>query len=258
MSTKEQRTDRSSGTLDAQLIGEIEDLRDRLREEKIRNCEEMRQFAYALSHDLREPLRMVRSYTQLLELRRGQQSEAERQEFLRYIADGVERAERLLADMLAYSLLLKPLDEPESAVDAEAALGAVLMNLEISIRDSGAEVTHDPLPSVAIQFAQLSQLFRELISNAIKFRAPSPPRIHVSAGSSERGVTFSVSDNGLGIDARYHQQIFGVFKRLHGRELPGTGIGLAVSKRIVEQHEGKIWVESEAGKGSTFRFTLPQ
>jgi light-regulated signal transduction histidine kinase (bacteriophytochrome) len=240
-----------------QLLAEIEQLRDRLRNEKIRHYDELRQFAYAVSHDLREPLRMVKSYTQLLELGR-EQPDQERQEFLRYIADAVERSERLLADLVTYSLQLRPLDQPESQVDAEAVLGAVLLSMESSIRDSGAQVTHDPLPGVMFDFERLSQLFRELIANAIKFRAPGAPQIHISASASEQGTTFSVRDNGIGIDPRYHDQIFEVFKRLHGREFPGSGMGLAVCKRIVEQHGGAIWVESEVGSGATFQFRLPQ
>jgi light-regulated signal transduction histidine kinase (bacteriophytochrome) len=239
------------------LSAEVEELRDRLRDENIRHYDELRQFAYAVSHDLREPLRMVKSYTQLL-ARPQQQSDADRQEFIHYIAEAVERAERLLADLVTYSLQLKPLEQPESQVDAEAVLGAVLLGMESSIRDSGAQITHDPLPGVTFDFERLSQLIRELIANAIKFRAQGAPRIHISAAASEQGTTFSVCDNGIGIDPRYHDQIFEVFKRLHGREFPGTGMGLAVCKRIVEQHGGAIWVESEGGNGATFRFRLPQ
>jgi light-regulated signal transduction histidine kinase (bacteriophytochrome) len=240
-----------------QLLAEAEELRARLRHEKIRHYDELRQFAYAVSHDLREPLRMVKSYTQLL-ARPQQQSDADRQEFIHYSAEAVERAERLLADLVTYSLQLRPLDQPESQVDAEAVLAAVLLGMERSIRDSGAQITHDPLPGVTFDFERLSQLFRELIANAIKFRAPGAPQIHISASASEQGTTFSVRDNGIGIDPRYHDQIFEVFKRLHGREFPGTGMGLAVCKRIVEQHGGAIWVESEGGNGATFRFRLPQ
>jgi two-component system, chemotaxis family, sensor kinase Cph1 len=241
-----------------QLLAEVEELRTRLRDEKIRHFDELRQFAYAVSHDLREPLRMVKSYTQLLELRHQQQHDADRQEFLGYISDAIERAERLLADLVTYSLQVRPLDQPEAQVDAEAVLGAVLLGMEGSIRESGAQITHDPLPGVTFDFERLSQLFRELIANAIKFRAPGPPQIHISASASEQGITFAVRDNGIGIDPRYHDQIFEVFKRLHGREFPGSGMGLAVCKRIVEQHGGAIWVESEGGNGATFRFRLPQ
>ncbi len=241
-----------------QLSAEIEELRDRLRDEKIRHYDELRQFAYAISHDLREPLRMVRSFTQLLELPQQQQREADRKEFVGFITDAVERAEKLLSDLVTYSHQLRPLDQPESQVDAEAALVAVLLNLESTIRDSGAQITHDPLPCVTFDFERLSQLFRELIANAIKFRAPGAPRIHISADESEQGTTFSVRDNGIGIDPQYHEQIFEVFKRLHGRDFPGTGMGLTLCKRVMEQHGGTIWVESEAGNGATFRFRLLQ
>ncbi len=249
----------SSSPVDAeQLLAEVEELRDRLRDESIRHSDELRQFAYAVSHDLREPLRMVKSYTQLLERRPEPQSDADRREFLRHITDAVERAEHLLADLVTYSRHLRPLDQPETLVDPEGVLSAVLLSMENSIRDSGAQITHDPLPRVTSDFEQMSQLFRELIANAIKFRAHAAPQIHISASESEQGTTFSVRDDGLGIDPRYHDQIFGVFKRLHGREFPGTGMGLAVCKRIVEQRGGAIWVESDGGTGTTFLFTLPQ
>jgi light-regulated signal transduction histidine kinase (bacteriophytochrome) len=255
MSTKDQ----NSGALDAKtMLAEVEELRSRLRQEKVQHGEELRQFAYAVSHDLREALRMVRSYTQLLELRDQQRSDAERREFVRYIGDGVERTERLLADLIAYSLQFRPANEPESLLDTEAVLGAVLISMQPSINESGAQITHSPLPQVTFHFDRLTQLLRELIANAIKFRAPGALQIHISASQSEQATTFSVRDSGIGIDARYHDQIFGVLKRLHGREFPGTGIGLAICKRIVEQQGGTIWVESEAGKGATFRFTLPQ
>jgi light-regulated signal transduction histidine kinase (bacteriophytochrome) len=253
MSTNDQ-----SSSPDAELLAELEELRDRLRDEKIRHCDELRQFAYAVSHDLREPLRMVKSYTQLLERPREQQSDADRQEFRRYVVDAIDRAEHLLADLVTYSHQLRPLDQPKSLVDPEGVLGAVLLGMEKSIRDSGARITHDVLPRVTFDFEQLSQLFRELIANAIKFRGQAGPQIHISASESEQSATFSVRDNGVGIEPRYHEQIFGVFKRLHGREFPGTGMGLAICKRIVEQQGGAIWVESEAGSGATFRFTLPR
>jgi light-regulated signal transduction histidine kinase (bacteriophytochrome) len=243
---------------DAERLAEVEELQDRLRDEKIRHSEELRQFAYAVSHDLREPLRMVKSYAQLLELRQGQYSDADRKEFLGYIANAVERAERLLADLVTYSHHLKALDQPGSAVDAEGVLAAVLLSMEKSIHDSGAQVTYDPLAAVTCEFEQLSYLFRELIGNAIKFRGPGPLQIHISASEAGQGVTFSVRDNGIGIEPQYHDQIFAVFKRLHGRDFPGTGMGLAICKRIVEQRGGPIWVESEGGTGATFRFTLPQ
>ena len=200
---------------------------------------------------------MVKSYTQLLELRNEQQSDADRQQFVRYIADAVERAERLLADLVTYSHQLGPLDQPESLVDAEAALAAVLLSMEKSIQDSGAQITHDPLPDVTFDFDQLSYLFRELIANAIKFRAEGTPQIDISAGTSEDSTTFSVRDNGIGIAPENLTRIFahGFTTKKGGH---GFGMGLAVCKRIVEQHAGAIRVDSEGGNGATFQFTLPQ
>jgi light-regulated signal transduction histidine kinase (bacteriophytochrome) len=253
MSTK----DPSSIPVEPERLAELEILRDQLRDEKVRHSDELREFVYAVSHDLREPLRMVKSYTQLLELRREQHSDADRQEFARHVSDAVERAERLLADLVTYSHQLRALDRPASLVDAEAVLGAVLLNMEKPIRDSGAQITHDSLPAIMFDFDQMSYLFRELIANAIKFRAEGEPQIQVSASTSDESTTFSVRDNGIGIDPGYHEQIFGIFKRLHGREFPGTGMGLAVCKRIVEQRGGAIWVESEAGSGATLSFTVP-
>jgi light-regulated signal transduction histidine kinase (bacteriophytochrome) len=240
-----------------QLLAEVEELRHSLRDEKIRHCDELRQFAYAVSHDLREPFRMVKSYTELLELRSEQHTDADRQDFLRYIAEAIARAERLLADLVTYSHQLKPLDQPGTPVDAEGVLSAVLLTMEKPIHDSGAQITQDPLPSVTFNFEQFRYLLQELITNAMKFRGAGAPHIHISASETEQGVTFSVRDQGIGIDPQYHVQIFDVFKRLHGREFPGSGMGLAICKRIVEQRGGAIWVESD-GKGSNFRFTLPR
>jgi len=241
----------------AKLQAELEDLHARLRNEESRCAEEIRQFAYAVSHDLREPLRMVASYTQLLERRHNADFDQDGREFLQFITDGVQRMDRLLSDLLAYSQL-RPFDEPASPVSAESVLDGVRLALDGPIQESGAQITHDPLPSVMFDFGRLTQVLRQLIANSIKFRGPDPPRIHISATEADDHVTFAVRDNGVGIDPRYHQQIFGVFKRLHGREYPGTGIGLAISKRIVEQQGGTIWVESETAQGATFRFTLPQ
>jgi chemotaxis family two-component system sensor kinase Cph1 len=235
-----------------------EDFEARLLAEQKRHNEEFRQFAYAVSHDLREPVRMIASYTQLLDRRYQAQLDADGLEFMRYILDATQRMDRLLGDLLTYSHQFRNTDEPLELVGPEGALqGAVLM-LDAAVKESGAQVTNDPLPSVLFDFSQLTQLFRQLIANSIMFRSSEPPRIHVSASDAGNAIQFSVRDNGIGIDARYHEQIFGVFKRLHGREFPGTGIGLAVSKRIVEQRGGRIWVESQLGQGATFHFTVPK
>lgn len=239
------------------LLAEIQELRARIRIEEARHSSELTQFAQAASHDMREPLRMVASYTQLLNRRYAGQLDDDGREFMRYILDGVQTMDRLLEDLLNYSLQLRPLEQPPSTVDAEAVAQGVLLKMEKQIRDSGAEVTHEALPAVQSGFAHLSQVFHQLISNSIKFRGSEPPRIHISATQTDDEVTFSFKDNGQGIDPRFHEDIFRAFKRLHGREVPGTGVGLAISKRIIEQYGGRIWVESEPGQGATFRFTLP-
>jgi light-regulated signal transduction histidine kinase (bacteriophytochrome) len=177
---------------------------------------------------------------------------------MRYILDGVQRMDRLLTDLLAYSHQFSASEQPLSSVHAEGALQGALLSLEKPIRESGAEITYDPLPTLPFDFNQLSQIFRQLIANAITFRSAEAPRIHISSTEDDDFFTLSVRDNGMGIDLPYHEQIFGIFKRLHGREYPGTGIGLAICKRIVEQRGGRIWVESESGQGATFRFALPK
>src|SRR5580704_1666243 len=164
---------------------------------------------------------------------------------------------RLLADLLTYSHQFRSLDQSLELMEPEGALQGALLMMDTAVRESGALVTNDPLPAVRFDFGQLTLLFRQLITNSITFRGEEPPKIHVSAMNTGDAIQFSVRDNGIGIDPRYQEQVFGVFKRLHGRELAGTGIGLAISKRIVEQHGGKIWVESELGKGATFYFTAP-
>ena len=239
------------------LLAQLHQLRARIRAEEARHANELTQFAHAASHDMREPLRMVASYTQLLSRRSADKLDDDGREFMRYILDGVQSMERLLDDLLTYSLQLRPLDKPASTVDAEAVARGVLLKLENQIRESGAEITYAALPAVQSDFTHLSQVFHQLITNSIRFRGAEPPRIHISATRNEDEATFSFSDNGLGIEPRFHEEIFRAFKRLHGREYPGTGVGLAIAKRIIEQYGGKIWVEAEAGQGSVFRFTLP-
>ena len=201
---------------------------------------------------------MIVSYTQLLERRYQAQLDGDGADFMRYIVEATQRMERLLGDLLTYSHQFRTLDQPLELVQPEGALqGAVLM-IDAAVEASGAQITNDPLPSVLFDFAQLTQLFRQLITNSITFRRLEAPRIHISATDTGDAIQFSVQDNGIGIDPRYHEQIFGVFKRLHGREFPGTGIGLAIAKRIVEQRGGRMWVESELDHGATFHFTIPK
>lgn len=236
----------------------IEELRRSICEEDARHSQELTQFAYTLSHDMREPLRMVTSYTQLLSRRNEGKLDDDSREFMRYILEGVGTMARLIEDLLNYSVHMRPLEEPPITVDSDAVARGVLMRLEKTIRESGAEITCDGLPMVQSGFAQLSQVFHQLLLNSIRFRGAEPPRIKISAAENVDLVTFSFRDSGLGIDPQYHEEIFRPFKRLNGREFPGTGVGLAIAKRIVEQYGGRIWVESQVGRGSDFRFTLPK
>ncbi|HYL34876.1 MAG TPA: ATP-binding protein [Bryobacteraceae bacterium] len=246
------------GAPDSASPASIEELHAYIRALERRQAEELRQFVYAVSHDLREPARMIVSYAQLLQRRYEAQLGQDGSEFIGYISGAVQRMEQLLGDLLNYSRQLGLPDEPVTTVESELALEGALSSLDASIQESGAQITHDPLPQVLFEFERLTQLFRQLISNSIKFRGDQPPRIHVSASDSTGQVVFAVRDNGLGIDPQYHEQIFGPFKRLHGREYSGTGLGLAICRRIVERHGGRIWVESESGNGATFRFCLPK
>jgi PAS domain S-box-containing protein len=226
-------------------------------EELNRSNEELGQFAYIASHDLQEPLRMVASYTQLLSRRYKGQLDTDADEFIAFAVDGASRMQRLIEDLLAYSRVgTKGQDLLETS--SEEALQQALLNLRGAIEESGALVTHDPLPVVLADETQLIQLFQNLVGNAIKYQTPGVPRIHVSAArDGGKKWIFSVRDNGLGIDPQYFDKIFGVFQRLHQRdEFAGTGIGLAICKKIVERHGGSISVESQPGQGSTFRFAL--
>jgi light-regulated signal transduction histidine kinase (bacteriophytochrome) len=258
----EMARDMSSKSEPATAGGEGDSAKDqleaRLLAEQKRHQEEFRQFAYAVSHDLREPVRMIVSYTQLLERRYQAQLDGDGADFMHYIVEATQRMDRLLGDLLTYSHQFRSLDQPLEMVQPEGALQGAILMMDAAIRESGAQITNDPLPSVLFDFAQLTQLFRQLITNSIMFRGSGAPKIQVSAIDTGDAIQFSVQDNGIGIDPRYHEQIFGVFKRLHGREFPGTGIGLAICKRIVEQRGGRIWVESELGRGATFHFTVPK
>ena len=245
----------------ARLFSMAEQERKRLeaaRQILQRSNEELRQFAYVASHDLQEPLRTVASFTQLLVSRYGDRDDPDAAEFVAYIVDGVERMSSLMHDLLQYSSTGASKTLPTEPTSAEGALAEVLFALSASIQASGATVTYDHLPSVWVENRSLITLLQNLIGNAIKYRGQDPPRIHVSAQSDGANWRFSVRDNGIGIPAEYRERIFGIFKRLHGKEIPGTGIGLAICQRIVQWHGGEIWVESEPGSGSVFFFTLPQ
>jgi PAS domain S-box-containing protein len=221
-----------------------------------RSNEELGQFAYIASHDLQEPLRMVASYTQLLARRYKGKLDSDADEFIAFAVDGATRMQRLIQDLLAYSRVGTKGKELRNT-SSEAALLHALSNLRGAIEESGAMVTHDPLPEVLADETQLIQLFQNLVGNAIKYQKPGIPRIHIGVLNGGKQYKFSVQDNGQGIDPQYFERIFGMFQRLHKREeFAGTGIGLAICKKIVERHGGQIEVESQPGIGSTFRFAL--
>jgi PAS domain S-box-containing protein len=222
-----------------------------------RSNEELEQFAYVSSHDLQEPLRNIASYAQLLARRYQGKLDRDADEFLGYLIDGARRMSVLIQDLLSYSRQVRMGAPAFSPVNSEEALETALRNLHRAIRDSAAEIRRDPLPTVWGHSMQLAQVFQNLISNAIKYSGGKTPKVHVSAQVLDGEAVFRVSDQGIGIDPRYHDRIFGLFKRLHGRNVPGTGIGLATCKKIVEQHGGRIWVESKAGEGAAFYFSVP-
>ena len=228
------------------------------RQELVRSNSDLQQFAYVASHDLQEPLRMVASYLQLLERRYKDRLDADAHEFIQYAVDGAGRMQNLINDLLAYSRVGTQ-GGPFKLTDYADVLKQVLLQLKITIEESGAVITHDdPLPHVVADESQLVQVLQNLVSNAIKFQGEQVPHLHVGAKRVEGEWVFSVKDYGIGMDPQYKDRIFLIFQRLHNRtEYRGTGIGLAICKRIIERHGGRIWVESELDKGSTFYFTIP-
>lgn len=219
---------------------------------------ELEQFAYVASHDLQEPLRMVSSFTQLLEHRYKDQLDEDADDYIGFIVEGAYRMKDLIDDLLAFSRLNTE-TKPFEVFNMETALNSVLSYLKSSIEEHDVKITHDSLPSINGDSSQIQQLFQNLISNAIKFRGDESPCIHISAEKTGYGWLFGVRDNGIGIDTEHQEKIFEVFRRLHTRdEYEGTGIGLSICKKIVERHGGRIWVESKEGEGSTFYFTMPQ
>ena len=219
---------------------------------------DLQQFAYSASHDLQEPLRMVATYSELLKNDFGEKLGETGETYLSYALQGALRMEHLLSDLRAYVRVSASAQEPAEDNDSGAAVDRALTNLEAAIRENEASITRASLPAVRIHEFELELLFQNLIANAIRYRRVDPPQIHVMARSEGTNWLFSVQDNGIGIEPEYQEQIFGMFKRLHNAtEYPGSGMGLAICQRIVERAGGKIWVESDPGRGSTFFFTIP-
>jgi PAS domain S-box-containing protein len=235
----------------------LEELVEKRTNELNRSNIDLQQFAYAASHDLQEPLRVIGGFVRLFAKRYKGKLDSQADEFIWHTVEGVKRMENLIKDLLAYSQIgTKGQDFKPS--DCSLVIKEALANLQTAIGESNAKITCGVLPIVMADTSQLSRLFQNVIGNAIKFHGKKMPKIHVSAERKANEWVFSVKDNGIGIDPKDAGRIFIIFQRLHSREeYPGTGIGLAICKRIVERHSGRIWVKSEPGKGSTFYFTIP-
>ncbi len=222
-----------------------------------RSNSELQQFAYVASHDLQEPLRMVASFTQLLAKRYGDKLDDDARDFINYAVDGATRMQTLISDLLEYSRVGTQ-GKPFVFTDTNALLQKVLESLRFAIEESGAMISSDPLPMVMADPQQLGQLFQNLLTNAIKFHGEEPPHVRISIERNGGDWKISVRDNGIGISQEYAERIFVIFQRLHTKtEYPGTGIGLAICKKIVERHCGRIWIEPSPGAGTTFCFTIP-
>ena len=246
-----------TAVLDVTERKRAEEAVQKVTDELRRSNAELEQFAYVASHDLQEPLRMVSSYVQLLAKRYQGKLDTDADEFIAFAVDGAKRMQNLINDLLAYSRVGTRGHEP-TLVSMEQLLQEAAGDLQFAIEDSGATITHDPLPVVKGDPLQLTSVFQNLLGNALKFHGSEPPAVHVSASSGNNEWIFSVHDNGIGIDPRFDDRIFVIFQRLNERNAyAGTGIGLAICKRIILRHGGRIWVESQVGQGATFYFTLP-
>jgi light-regulated signal transduction histidine kinase (bacteriophytochrome) len=247
----------SSAIRDVTERKQTEDALKRSWADLARSNAELEQFAYIASHDLQEPLRAVSGCVQLLQQRYQGQLDARADELIAHAVDGSTRMQTLIRDLLAYARVstrgrgLEP-------TDCGTVVKQALSNLATAIQESGGVVTYEALPTVVADPTQLLQVFQNLIGNAVKYRAERPPEVHIGVEQRTGEWEFAVCDNGIGIDPQYFERIFGIFQRLHTRtEYPGTGIGLALCKKIIECHGGRIWVASQPGKGSTFFFTIP-
>jgi signal transduction histidine kinase len=255
----EQRVQERTGALEAanqQLQREI-CLHQRTAAELMRSNQELEEFAYVASHDLKEPLRKIRIYLQLLEERYRGRLDDKADQFINHAVDSAGRMQTLVQDVLTYARVGRQ-GEPAGSVDSGVFFEQALAHVQAAIQESGATITHGPLPLVHAEGTQLVQLFVNLLGNALKFRTEQVPVIHVEATERDGAWLFAVRDNGIGIDPQYAERVFIPFERLHSQsEYPGTGIGLAICKKIVQGHGGRIWVESQLGEGATFYFTLP-
>jgi light-regulated signal transduction histidine kinase (bacteriophytochrome) len=228
-------------------------------DELARSNADLKEFAYVVSHDLKEPLQAMRGFLRLLEKRYKDKLDEEANKLVKYAIDSARRMQELIKDLLEYSRVGTKKSKEFKPTDCSLILNKVISNLQSAIEESGAKVTNTILPTVMSDAMQLSSLFQNLVGNAIKFRGAEAPKIHISAKRKGDEWLFSVRDNGIGIDQKFTDSIFAVFQRLHSSdEYPGTGIGLAICKKIVERHGGRIWFESQPGKGATFYFTIPE
>ncbi|MFW6112601.1 MAG: sensor histidine kinase [Chloroflexota bacterium] len=236
----------------ARLYRELQQKHEELRQKN----QELEHFAYIVSHDLREPLRMVTNYTKLIEKRYRDKLDAEGEQFISYAVDGSRRMQQLLNGLLAYCRVSTH-GEPFQPVDCDALLRSVVGMLDITVQEASARVTWSEMTQVVADESQLLQLFQNLIANAIKYRRDEPPYIHISVEERNNEWLFAFQDNGIGIEPQYQERVFHIFQRLHTKDkFDGTGVGLAVCRRIVERHGGQIWLESEPGRGTTFYFTI--
>jgi PAS domain S-box-containing protein len=225
--------------------------------ELARSNADLQQFAWVTSHDLREPIRTIIAFSQLLSLRYKDKLDTEADQALTFMETSAKRMEALVRDLLSYSRLINTEERNFTRVSLNSALDWAMSNLQTTIADAGTVITRGPLPDVKGDDIQIVQLFQNLLSNAVKYRGKEPPLIRIGAELKDGEVQVSVADNGPGIDRKYHERIFGLFKRLHGAEIQGTGLGLAICRAVVQRHGGRLWVESEPGHGATFVFTLP-
>ncbi len=228
------------------------------QEELIRANTDLEQFAHSASHDLREPIRSVSVFTEIIKKQYGKLLDPKGTEYLGFIQSGATRMETLLEDLLSYAQAASIPDDVPDPVSAREALDAALENLAGSIRDCGAQIVIGEMPQVRIRLTHLQQVFQNLIANAIKYNKAAPPHVRVFARKEDVQWVFCIEDNGIGIAKEYKETIFGIFKRLHTNEaFSGTGMGLAICQRVIERYRGRIWVESEPGRGSCFFFTVP-